>query len=88
MNSLPKPTRMMIHDWYEWCGIFTHHRGIENSVKARPGPNQWTWTIQLPGGATKRGEITGPRATAEEKAIRPSPSGCEAVVLQKTVRRS
>jgi hypothetical protein len=45
------------------------HRGVEYTIKARPGPNQWTWTVHLPGGATKRGEIAGLRATAEEKAI-------------------
>ena len=64
------------------------YRGIEYMVTARPGPNQWTWTIHLPGGATKRGEITGPRANAEEKAIRAIAEWLRSSSASKTVRRS
>jgi hypothetical protein len=46
------------------------HKGIEYSVQARPGPNQWTWTIHLGDGRTRRGEMSGTRASAEERAIR------------------
>jgi hypothetical protein len=46
------------------------HKGIEYTIQARPGPHQWTWTIYLDGGRTKRGEMKGTRATAESRAIR------------------
>ena len=46
------------------------HKGIDYSVQARPGLNQWTWTIHLDGGRAKRGEMSGTRAMAEDRAIR------------------
>jgi hypothetical protein len=54
------------------------HKGIEYSVQARPGPNQWTWTIHLGGGRTRRGEMQGTRAMAEERAIRAVNEWCKA----------
>jgi len=46
------------------------YKGIEYTIQARPGSDEWTWTIHLDGGRTKRGEIRGTRAVAEERAIR------------------
>ena len=46
------------------------YKGIEYTIQARPGQHQWTWTIRLDGGRTRRGEIRGTRALAEERAIR------------------
>jgi hypothetical protein len=46
------------------------YKGIEYTIQARPGQHQWTWTIRLDSGRTRRGEIRGTRALAEERAIR------------------
>ena len=46
------------------------YKGIEYTIQARPGPDQWTWTVHLDGGRTKRGEVRGSRALAEQRAIR------------------
>ena len=46
------------------------YKGIEYTIQARPGQHQWTWTIRLDGDRTRRGEIRGTRALAEERAIR------------------
>ena len=44
------------------------YKGIEYTIQARPGPDQWTWTVHLDGGRTKRGEVRGSRALAEQVA--------------------
>jgi hypothetical protein len=45
------------------------HQGIEYMIRARPGANEWTWTVYLPEGQTKQGNVTGVRARAERAAI-------------------
>jgi hypothetical protein len=37
-------------------------------IRAKPGPNQWTWTVYLPDGKTKEGSMTGARSQAEVAA--------------------
>jgi hypothetical protein len=44
------------------------HQGIEYMIRARLGANEWTWTVYLPGGKTKQGDVTGTRARAERAA--------------------
>jgi hypothetical protein len=46
------------------------HKGIQYALQHRPGLEQWTWTIYLNDGQTKRGEVRGTRTTAEERAKR------------------
>jgi hypothetical protein len=41
------------------------HRGIEYMIRATLDPNLWTWTIYLPNGKTKQGNVKGVRARAE-----------------------
>jgi len=45
------------------------HKGITYTVLARPGRDEWTWTVYLDDGEIKRGQITG-RLRAEERAQR------------------
>jgi hypothetical protein len=45
------------------------HQGIEYMIRATLDPNEWTWTVYLPDGKTKQGNVKGVRARAEAAAI-------------------
>jgi hypothetical protein len=45
------------------------HQGIEYMIRATLDPNEWTWTVYLPDGKTKQGNVRGVRARAEATAI-------------------
>jgi hypothetical protein len=40
------------------------HRGIEFVVRARPGKNEWTWTIYPAGAVASEGNFKGARKRA------------------------
>ena len=46
------------------------HKGIRYLILARPGRDEWTWTVHLNDGTTKQGNVSGQRWTAEERALR------------------
>jgi len=46
------------------------HRGIKYTILARPGRDEWTWTIYLDNGETKQGTYSGARSTAEKRVER------------------
>ena len=46
------------------------YRGIEYTVRARPGRDQWQWTISPKDGRAVTGELTGPRDKAAKAARR------------------
>jgi hypothetical protein len=45
------------------------HKGIEYMIRAKLARDEWTWTVYLPKGKTKQGNVKGVRAKAEAAAI-------------------
>jgi hypothetical protein len=41
------------------------HNGIAYTVQAQPDPDQWAWSVVLPNGQTRQGNVKGVRAQAE-----------------------
>jgi hypothetical protein len=45
------------------------HNGIEYTIRAKPAPAQWAWSVRLPNGETRQGYVKGMRAQAEVAAM-------------------
>ena len=46
------------------------HKGFQYIIRARPGQEEWTWTIYPTGGKPRDGQVTGMRGAAVIAAMR------------------